>query len=278
MGLPVVGAQPAGLAGLAPWEAADSTLSSASSGGSSSRRAAADTPAPSPAPRGAAAQGLRANMRRSLGLEPTCSDAFFEGGPPARAPAFKRLAFGLLFFHALVQERRRYGPLGWNVPYGEAGTTAPRFRGSGRAAGSRRQSWGAGRLARSKRLTAAPCPGFDDGDQRISLRQLRAYLDDAPPPPPGAPPSGGVPFAALRYAIGECNYGEGGRCRRLERLRARAAGGAGGRGRGTPLTLLPAGSGEALCGAAWRLNPPPAADRPARPPPGTGRHATGRLS
>eukprot|EP00002_Diphylleia_rotans_P013196 TRINITY_DN2570_c0_g1_i1.p1 TRINITY_DN2570_c0_g1~~TRINITY_DN2570_c0_g1_i1.p1 ORF type:complete len:3210 (-),score=627.88 TRINITY_DN2570_c0_g1_i1:227-9145(-) len=59
-------------------------------------------------------KGIRANLVRSyLAFDATMANSI----PSERQRAFKKLLFGLSFFHALIQERRKYGPLGWNNIY-----------------------------------------------------------------------------------------------------------------------------------------------------------------
>ncbi|CAJ1411101.1 unnamed protein product [Effrenium voratum] len=61
-------------------------------------------------------KGLKSNLLRAyLSFE----EEWFEsaGNTDASRRAFRKMLFGLCFFHALIQERCNYGPLGWNIPY-----------------------------------------------------------------------------------------------------------------------------------------------------------------
>ena len=57
-------------------------------------------------------RGMRANLKRTY---QNFSDTFLTDCK--KAEAWKKLVFGLSFFHAILQERRKFGPLGWNIRY-----------------------------------------------------------------------------------------------------------------------------------------------------------------
>jgi dynein heavy chain len=58
-------------------------------------------------------KGMRANLSLSfLNLD----NSWFESS--SRPHVFKKLVFGLAFFHAAVLERKKFGPLGWNIRCG----------------------------------------------------------------------------------------------------------------------------------------------------------------
>jgi dynein heavy chain len=57
-------------------------------------------------------KGLRSNLLRTY--ENLDNKELNECEKPDK---FKTLLFGFSFFHAIVQDRRKFGPIGWNIPY-----------------------------------------------------------------------------------------------------------------------------------------------------------------
>ena len=56
--------------------------------------------------------GIKANLMRTYSS--FNEDFLITSGKPQE---WKKLLFSLCFFHAIIQERRKFGPLGWNIPY-----------------------------------------------------------------------------------------------------------------------------------------------------------------
>lgn len=61
-------------------------------------------------------RGIKANMLRAYTNQVT-DVADFLGSSHVKAPTFKWLLFSLCLFHGVLLERRKFGPLGFNIPY-----------------------------------------------------------------------------------------------------------------------------------------------------------------
>ena len=57
-------------------------------------------------------RGIKANLKRGYN---ELSAEFLDDCKKAKE--WRKLVFGVSFFHAVVQERRKFGPLGWNILY-----------------------------------------------------------------------------------------------------------------------------------------------------------------
>ncbi|KAM4706665.1 dynein axonemal heavy chain 6 [Discoglossus pictus] len=57
-------------------------------------------------------KGLRANIRRAF---TELTQPFFEKHKLGNK--WRKIVFGICFFHAIIQERKKFGPLGWNICY-----------------------------------------------------------------------------------------------------------------------------------------------------------------
>ena len=57
-------------------------------------------------------KGLKANLKRTF---QEVNEKEYDGCVKPRE--FKKLLFALAYFHAVILERRKFGAIGWNIPY-----------------------------------------------------------------------------------------------------------------------------------------------------------------
>ena len=62
-------------------------------------------------------QGIKNNLQRMFGSGGTgiVTEALYNEG--VNRPEWRKLLFGLCLFNSVILERKKYGTLGWNIPY-----------------------------------------------------------------------------------------------------------------------------------------------------------------
>jgi dynein heavy chain len=60
-------------------------------------------------------KGLKSNLHKSYMSDPINDPEFYDGCQ--KQVLYEKMLFSLCFFHAVIQERRQFGPIGWNIPY-----------------------------------------------------------------------------------------------------------------------------------------------------------------
>ncbi|CDJ35101.1 uncharacterized protein EMH_0023860 [Eimeria mitis] len=121
--------------------------------------------------------GLRANLQTSYSL--FREDAFEQ----CAHPAYPTLVYTLSFFHAVVQERRKYGKIGWNVPY----------------------DFNESDLSISLSLVKMYLSKSSRGPEGLPAEGEGKSAELQPGAPP--PTASDIPWETLRYLIGEAMYG-----------------------------------------------------------------------
>ena len=60
-------------------------------------------------------KGLSAGLLRTFMMNPVTDAEFFYGCEKDKE--FRKMLFGLALFHSIIYERKKFGPIGWNIPY-----------------------------------------------------------------------------------------------------------------------------------------------------------------
>lgn len=161
-------------------------------------------------PRGVRAQALRALAALPPGHLSACDAA-------GRGPEWRRLVLSGVLLHAVVQERRRYGSLGWNRQYefseGDLSCSLAMLQmflleGTGITTGCSVAGSGMGTRG-SRRAGAGPAGGWGSGRGGVKGQPSSPGLS-SPVSPAGLGIShqyAWVPGEGLQYVTGQINYG-----------------------------------------------------------------------